>query len=171
MDVFKLYSYLHRLKKLKRKGWTRYFDDVESVADHSFGVSFLVMVMADKLNLDTEKCLRMSLIHEIGESIIGDLTPEDEDYSNKAKLEQEAVDKIINDTGLDISELWNELLTKKTKESQLVHDMDKIEMALQALEYENFKVNLTEFFEFVEDKLILAESKDLFNEILKKRIK
>ena len=77
MDILKLYPYLSRLKILERKGWKRYLDEVESVSDHSYAVSFLVMVMAEKLKLDVEKCLQLSLVHDLAESKTSDITPHD----------------------------------------------------------------------------------------------
>jgi putative hydrolase of HD superfamily len=46
----------------------------ESVADHSYALSILSLSLADgTLNLNREKVLLMSLLHDLGESIIGDI--------------------------------------------------------------------------------------------------
>ena len=172
-DLFKLQDLVIKLKTLKRKGWERRgIPNPESVADHSYGTSVLVMIMAEKLNLDMEKCLKLSLIHEIGEAKIGDITPRDDNWSKKNELENQAIKDIVTETGLTfITELWQEYSENKSKEANLVHDMDKIEMVFQALDYEKKypDKDLTEFYDYVKDKLILEESKQLFNDIIKKR--
>ena len=174
-DIFRLYGYILKLKKLKRRGWLlRNIRDPESVADHSFSVSMLTLVMAEKLKLDTEKCLMMALLHDIGESEIGDITPDDKESSRKDKIEKKAVEDIAEKTGLIfISEMWNEFSESKTKEAKLVHDMDKIEMLLQAVAYEkeNQDKNLDEFFGYVKDKMHLKESKRLYEHLIKMRAK
>ena len=75
------------LKKIPRKGWTTKLgiSSPESVADHTFSMSTIAMVLADLQKLNTEKVLKMSLLHDIAESITGDLTPDD--ISKDEKLE------------------------------------------------------------------------------------
>jgi putative hydrolase of HD superfamily len=64
------------LKQTQRAGWV----DVgvyqpESVADHTFRTAFLCMLYADMEALDPLKLLRMALIHDLPEAVIGDLMP------------------------------------------------------------------------------------------------
>lgn len=80
-------NYLHKigkLKDLKRKSWVlRKVPNPESVADHSFRTSFMALLLADKLNLDKNKCVQMALIHDISESLTGDITPHDKISEDK----------------------------------------------------------------------------------------
>lgn len=172
-DVLDLQELVMKLKTLKRKGWERRgIPNPESVADHSFATSILVVIMAKKLNLNMEKCLKMSLLHEIAEAKIGDITPKDDNWSQKNELENQAIKDIVSETGLTfVSELWQEFSENKSKEAILVHDMDKIELTIQTLDYEKKypDKDFTEFYDYVKDKLELEESKQLFNEIIKKR--
>ena len=171
-DLFKLQDLILKLKTLKKKGWViRGIPNPESVADHSYSMTILVMVMAQKLNLDIEKCLKLSLIHELGESKIGDITPQDTNSSEKAELEDKAIKDIVKETGFTfIKDLWQEYSDNKTKESILVKDMDKIEMVIQALNYEKkYSKDLTEFYDYVKNKLVLEESKQIFDEVIRKR--
>lgn len=172
-DILDLQEFVMKLKTLKRKGWElRDIKDCESVADHSYATSMLVMIMAEKLNLNMEKCLKMALIHEIAEAKIGDITPKDDNWSQKNELENQTIKEIVSETGYTfITELWQEYCKNKSKEAKLVRDMDKIEMVIQALDYEKKYPgkDLVEFYNYVKDKLKLEESKQLFNEIIKKR--
>src|SRR3989339_2211175 len=81
-----LIDFLHKvgqLKGLKRTGWVyKNIPDPESVAEHSFRTAILALVLADELKADKERLVKMALIHDLAESITGDLTPWDKDYSN-----------------------------------------------------------------------------------------
>ena len=173
-NVIALKSYLLKLKSLKRKGWVlRGISDTESVADHSYSVSMLVMVMAEKLKLDTEECIKIALIHDLAESVVGDLTPFDDKYSKKKELEDKAMTKIIEETGLlFIGQLWKEYMEQKTTEAKLVSDMDKIEMVIQALDYKRRypEKNLDEFLVYVKGKLQLEDSMKLYEKLLRKGV-
>ncbi len=76
------------LKKIPRKGWTTKLgiSSPESVADHTFSMSTIAMVLSDLQKLDTQKVLKMSLLHDIAESITGDLTPDDISKNEKIEL-------------------------------------------------------------------------------------
>jgi len=71
------------LKKVKRSGWISWvgIERPESVADHSFRSAILAMCIADLKGLNTEKLMRMLLLHDIHEAIIGDY-----DYFAKRKI-------------------------------------------------------------------------------------
>ena len=54
----------------------------------------------------------------------------------------------------EVSELWEEYESCATPEAKLVKDFDKLEMILQAAEYENESdINLEEFFSSVMGRL------------------
>ena len=84
----------------------------------------------------------MTLIHDLAESIIGDITPETMNKNRKSKLENEAFGKIIEkiytkNLKKRYIDLWYEYQTKKSFESKCVHLLDKLEMVLQANYYLN----------------------------------
>ncbi|MBI5859248.1 MAG: HD domain-containing protein, partial [Nitrosarchaeum sp.] len=66
------------LKKIPRQGWIDKLsiDNPESVADHTFSMAMMGMIFSDLENYDTEKILKMILLHDLAESITGDITPE-----------------------------------------------------------------------------------------------
>lgn len=112
--------------------------------------------------IDTNKCIQMALVHDLAEATVGDITPHcgvsDED---KHKMELEAMTKLT--TGLlgsamgaeRILSLWKEYEQGTTEEAKLVKDMDKLEMILQALEYEQDgenKKSLDGFFDSTRGK-------------------
>ena len=128
------------MKEINRTGWVNSgLNDVESVAAHTWGVAYLCLVLCPK-ELDREKVLSMSLVHDLGEAIIGDITPDDGvPRSEKYDLELNAINELTND--LEISDevilLWKEYEENFTPEAKFVKACDKLDMALQASIYQN----------------------------------
>lgn len=139
---------LETLKNLPRTGWRlRGIRDGESVADHAFRTAFAAMLLADALNergyaLDTERVMRMALLHEVAESCIGDIPyPALKHLSEetKAHAESDAAAFLLsplNAVGERYIALWREFENRESPESRVVRVADKIEMLLQAWEYE-----------------------------------
>src|SRR4051812_18615242 len=66
-----------RLKSLKRAGWQRCgVANCESVAEHTFGVALLALLTPGE-GIDRNRSLQLALVHDLAESIVGDLTPHD----------------------------------------------------------------------------------------------
>jgi putative hydrolase of HD superfamily len=132
-----------RLKRLPRTGWVESgVADPESVADHSFRVALIAMILSDSQKLDALKAVRMALLHDLAEGEIGDLTPtQKRSEETKFKLkENEAMGKLLHKLPLNIrvaySSAWQEFSEGKTPEALLVRDCDKLEMMIQASEYQ-----------------------------------
>ena len=65
------------LKDLKRSGWVRNgVSNCETVASHTWGVSWLVVALCPE-NIDLKRALVMTILHDIAEIRIGDITPDD----------------------------------------------------------------------------------------------
>lgn len=110
----------------------------ESSAAHSWRLALMVFVIAAelKLNLNIEKALKIAIIHDLAESITGDI-----DYiliaerkvskDEKRKFEEDAMQKIKsslpNKTGEEIYNLWKEFENSSTYEAKFVKAIDKIE--------------------------------------------
>lgn len=164
-----------RLKKIKRSGWIRKVNikEPESVADHTFRTSILCMIIGDMKKLDTLKMIRMALIHDACESITGDLMHyemSEKEESKKKQLEDKAMIQILSllpdDIKKNYSEIWKDFQDEKSKEAELVREMDKLEMVFQALEYEEEgydKEKLSEFWDSAEDSIKDHDAKAIFN--------
>jgi putative hydrolase of HD superfamily len=130
------------LKKLPRSGWKIKLglDDSESVAEHSYMMSVMSMVLADMKSLNSEKVIKMSILHDWAESKIGDFMPDEIGHDKKSELENYAMTEILEllpqKIQSDYQDMWNEFLVRGTPEARLVHELDKLEMALQAKIYE-----------------------------------
>jgi putative hydrolases of HD superfamily len=172
-DLINFYKSISRLKRLKRSGWVlNNIDNPETVAEHSFALALLGMIMASKLNLDIEKVVKMSLIHDLGESVIGDIIVSDgvkilNDPVQKVKNERKALASILKPIDVEnYIDLFDEYEDQITKEAKLVKQLDRLEMALQALEYEhNSELDLESFFINTRAALIDEDLKILLEEI------
>ncbi len=140
--ILRAYLDITGLKGLPRTGWLRRGvspDDCESVADHTLGVATLCLLLLDGRGLDRERVLHMTVLHDLGEARVGDLTPADGvSGADKHRLEAEAVRGILGDLpGGDAHlEIWLEYEAGETPEARFVRQVDKLEMALQAAAYD-----------------------------------
>lgn len=91
--------------------------------------------------LDRIRCMKLALIHDLAEAIVGDITP----YcgiakEEKRRREQEAIVEISNlvpkISGEEILKLFHEYESQLTPEAQWVKDCDRYDMIQQAFEYE-----------------------------------
>lgn len=137
--LFELFRNVGELKTLKRAGWVEHgIEPPESVADHSFRVAFMAMILGDALGLDTAKLVRMSLLHDVGEVIAGDITPAmGLPAADKRAAEREALHRLLDglENGRAYIDLWEEYEHGSAPEARLLKNIDKLEMALQAVEY------------------------------------
>jgi len=130
------------LKKLPRSGWKIKIglNDSESVAEHSYMMSVMAMVLSDMKSLNSEKVIKMSILHDWAESKIGDFMPDEIGYDKKSELENYAMSEILESLPQkiqsDYQDMWHEFSDRETPEARLVHELDKLEMALQAKIYE-----------------------------------
>ena len=172
-DFFKIAA---NLKVTPRQGWIKktQIENPESVADHVFVTSIMSMVLGDYLKINTEKIIRMGLLHDLAESITGDLTPDEIAKQEKIDLENKTIQNILSKLPADLQknylQLWNEYVENKTIESQLLHEIDKLEMALQATLYaKNFEnKSFTSFLESANNAIKNPELKKIFNSLLDK---
>jgi putative hydrolase of HD superfamily len=124
-----------RLKELDRAGWLRVgIAHPESVAGHSWGLTWLVLVLCPD-DLDRERALSIAVVHDLPEILAGDITPHDDiSTEEKHRLEAAAADRLFADSPR-LRALWQEYADHATSESKLVHQLDKLDMALQAVRY------------------------------------
>lgn len=147
------------LKKLPRAGWIQSGIDplaVESVASHSWGMAFLFTIIEPLLapNIDRYRGLRMAVMHDLAESRVGDMTPQDGvDFNQKHDLERQAYEELMRDhpNGDDLLAIWEEFEAGQSPEAQIIKQLDKLDMLLQAYLYEKHEnVVLDSFWENTE---------------------
>lgn len=141
--LIEAYFELNHLKQLYRQGWLRRGippERCESVAEHVYGMAMLGWWIADAEfpELDRDKIVRMSLVHELGEIYVGDITPGDRvDPAEKHRLEREALLKVVDKLpkGAEYLALWEDFEQGYSPEARFVRQLDRLEMAFQAAAY------------------------------------
>jgi len=131
------------------------------------------MVISDLENYDSEKILKMILLHDLAESKIGDYTPNQISKENKITIENNAYDEIIDTLPdaikLQYGTIWEEYQNQESPESIIVHQIDKLEMVLQAKMYQKEGASLEaveSFFKSAENEITYPKLKEILNQIL-----
>ena len=137
------------LKDVQRAGWVRAgVQSPESVAAHSWGMAVLALKLCPE-GLDLTEVLKLCLVHDLPEVIVGDLTPYD-DTSTKAADERTAMETLAPEW----VELFDAYEGQTTAEARFVKSLDKLDMGLQALIYQQTQgVNLDEFLTSAKGRL------------------
>jgi putative hydrolase of HD superfamily len=142
LNLVSFFRIVCNLKTIKRSGWIHKSNitSPESVADHSYSMCMMSMILAEIMNLDSGYIMKMVIIHDLAESMVGDHMPDNKSSEEKQLLEDKAMKKIIsklpNSLRKNYLRIWNEYINNITVNAKFVHNMDKLEMALQAKEYE-----------------------------------
>jgi putative hydrolase of HD superfamily len=152
---------LQRLKRLDRTGWTLRGlpNGTESVASHSFGVSVTAMMLADEiiargLQLNTERVLRMALLHDWAETRVGDMPRTATHYFGpeaRKLAEGQAFADIVAGAGpaaADYQKLYDDYERRQSIEARIVKAADVIDLLVQAYALERAGAKgLDEFWE------------------------
>jgi len=163
------------LKKIHRQGWVDKLSITkpESVADHTYSMAIMGMIISDLENYNSEKIIKMILLHDLAESKIGDYTPGQIDLEKKNEIENIAFLKILEDLPNSIKtqyqNIWKEYQESNSPESQIVHQLDRLEMALQAKTYQDeghSKERLESFFDSAKKEITNPKLKELFRNII-----
>jgi putative hydrolase of HD superfamily len=147
MEASKILSLMmhgNQLKRTVRTGWIqRGISQQESVAAHSYGVTFIALVMADVIpeSFDLESVLAMGIVHDLPEGLTSDIPTPAWGFmpsGTKLSVEAEAMGVIAGDlqAGRGLVTFWAALQENESAEARLIHDCDKLDMFLQAYMYE-----------------------------------
>ena len=185
VEYLKFLGLISKLKLTKRQGWVEYAVDsckdeaagcilnqelrnsnrIESIADHMYRMSIMALTFpsvnpsttGNAYAINKDHLLRMCLVHDIAEAIVGDITPTMcIDANSKYNQEKTALSTITsyihtseynnnsghlvtcyNEIQRHMQELWEEYEAQITPTSKLARDLDLLEMIHQALLYEN----------------------------------
>lgn len=88
----KILTYLEKLKHLSRTGWVgEGIENPETVASHSWQMAVMALYLSEKVmnKYDFNKVIKLCLCHDLAESIIGDITPQQEEYKGKVTQEKQ----------------------------------------------------------------------------------
>ena len=146
-EIFKCYYLNERLMNSIRTGWDKKHWNisaprVERISEHVVSTMALALALQSEFphDMNYEKIFKMLSIHEIGENIIGDITPFDNvTPEEKKELEHHAMKEALG--GLTSKDslfgLLLEFDSQDTPESKFAHYCDKIDADIQSKLYED----------------------------------
>ena len=172
--ILKLIRYGESLKVIERSGWSlvgAHSDRIESVAEHSFGSIYSSIIIAyhlksNEIEIDIEKVALMATLHDLPESIIGDIARTKEFVENddlvKAKnlAERNAIKTILDPSGdafSNLLQIWDEFTLSESLESRVVRGADIIDMLVHARSLEESGTDSEALHEFFESSRRIIE--------------
>lgn len=138
-----------QLKTHTRTGWlSRGIDkaSVESIADHVSRTAFVAMILADRIGIkqkiDVGSVLRMAILHDLAETLLTDIDKQAWKYlgpHSKAEAERRAIEDLLRRIPSSFASIytktWRGYKQGESIEAKIVQASDKLELAIQALEY------------------------------------
>ena len=125
----------------------------ESAAEHSWRLALMVFLVADELqikNLNVQHAMKIALIHDVAESVTGDIDA----YKvitgkvtkkEKEQCERKAMRKILEGIsfGSNLGDIWEEYEAQETREAKFVKALDRMEGFLSLIErHESYTKNI-----------------------------
>uniref|UniRef100_A0A8C5Q5Q9 5'-deoxynucleotidase HDDC2 n=1 Tax=Leptobrachium leishanense TaxID=445787 RepID=A0A8C5Q5Q9_9ANUR len=176
-NLLQFMKLIGQLKRVPRTGWVyRKVEKPESVSDHMYRMAIMAMLTEDK-NLNKDRCVRLALVHDMAECIVGDIAPADNmPKEEKHRKEKEAMKHLAQllpeEMKKEVYELWEEYEYQCSAEAKFVKELDQCEMILQALEYEELEKRpgrLQDFYDSTAGKFQHPEVVQLVSAIYEER--
>lgn len=180
--VDKILSFLKEIedyKTIERHNIVPNLNRPESDAEHSWHLSLFLMLFNKDLpeDLDTEKMLKMSLIHDLIEIYAGDVFAFKENKEpDRDQKELQAAKRLFSQLPSDLEEqlldLFQEYEAGETEEARIVESFDKLQPILQNIAadgrgWEEYDVSYSEVDEYKRDKVRRNELlKDLYERLM-----
>ena len=94
--LIKFLTEIGKLKRVRRTGWVmRGVHDPEAVSGHMYRMSIIAMVTNLPGDMDRNKCMKMCLVHDMAECVVGDIAPCDNvPKEEKKRMEEEAMNDL-----------------------------------------------------------------------------
>lgn len=138
-DINARLEFVRRAEQLKdtlRSGYTTY-GRTESVADHTWRLTLLVITFADLIpDIDLLRLLKICILHDLGEAVDGDIpVPSQVGMESKSEKEREDFQSLME--GLpdhlrsEFLSIWDDYEYVQSNEAQAAKALDKIETLIQ----------------------------------------
>lgn len=133
MEIRSLIDFLRvagRLKDAPRHCWTP-GGRRESVAEHSWRVSLMAMLMKDEFpGVDIDRVVRMCLVHDLGEAVTGDIPTflkTDADRAVEGREVEALIGGLPDPWPAELGALFAEMEALQTPEARLYKALDRME--------------------------------------------
>ncbi len=149
-----------------QRTWKRFLNlDVENLAEHHLRVVWISLYIAkyEKVK-NTDKIMKMALLHDIAESRTGDA-----DYISRqyvTRMEDVGIHDMLENTALkeEFLQLWEEYEKKESIEAKIVKDADNLDVDFEIKELESKGNRIVDGWK--ENRKFIAENK-LYTETAK----
>lgn len=155
---------------------------VQSIAGHQadgMKIAFMVAASAHNPSHDPKRVSRMLAVHDLAESVTGDFISGGANKDNITKHEKQKLERIAmrflldefpdEDSAGEIMTLWEEYEEGQTPDAVMAHDIDKLELVMQAQYYESMypdlKKPLKELWDHANDNMQTPEARKILTEI------
>ncbi len=172
-DLEDFFEDIDKLKHTERQGWKD--REIErprdTIASHSFGAALMGWKLSEEEDLDTDRVIRMLLMHDLIMAYIEDVTPKDEEFDSKKDREDEMFEELLEDVPENMREefkqLFQEFRENSTPEAKVAHEADKIDTLMQARKYseEDEQGYLKEFIESYREHFSSETGKKIYREL------
>ncbi len=137
--------------RLVQRTWRQFLaPHVANVSEHTLRVLWIALTLASyEEKVNTEKLMKMALIHDVPEVRTGDCHYVARYYTNRN--DNSALQDILSDTVFqaELFALWVEFEQRESKEAKIVRDADSLDVDLEIMEQSSqgnsFKENWYEF--------------------------
>lgn len=107
----------------------------ESVAEHCFRLALMAYMISDEVpEIDTDKVIKMCLIHDLGEAVTGDI-PSFKKTTKDEEKEDDAVASFVSQLPeywkQQLQDMYREMSKLETPEARLYKALDKLEAVIQ----------------------------------------
>jgi putative hydrolase of HD superfamily len=169
-QLTRLAEFMHeagQLRFLPRSGYAFLGSGEESVAEHSFRAAIIGYALAKLSNASPEYTAMLCLIHDLGETRIGD-----QNYITRryvSSRERDAVRDALDGTGLEsaLMRLWDEQDQRHTQEAVLARDADQLDLLLNLKrELDLGNANASAWIDDVQKRIVSDQGKLLAEKIL-----
>ncbi len=139
--LLRLICRTERLESFPRTGWQVCgVQRPESIAAHSYVVTVIALWLADHIDeeVDTERVLRIALVHDLAEAMLTDLPrPVKQMLGTQAYREGEnrATERLFGEHLADWKDAHDEYRDAASVEARIVKASDRIQMLAKALQY------------------------------------
>lgn len=138
-QILNFYQVAEKLKFTLRHSWLSDGRRQESVAEHSFMMGLLALVLLPKLKqqLDTQKVLQMILLHDLAEAVTSDMPVWRglAQKSQKVRAERTAIKQIFatldEQSQTELTTIWEEYEARQSPEALFVKALDTFDVIAQ----------------------------------------
>lgn len=137
-----LLEFIFACEKLKtelRHSWTSDSSRQESVAEHSWMLGMMAMMVFEHISFEVDqlRVMKMVALHDVTEVIVGDIPAHERSQRkrDKQELENKAIESLAGRVSgtfkAELLELWREYDARETNEAKLASALDKLEVLIQ----------------------------------------